>query len=148
MSDLGAVRLAIANAVNGISTTTGNLTGYATYPPSYVFPCMVVDPYSKSAAETFDGGRSYVMYLHVYVRATDLTYGQAEIDPLLSDQLTGIDLQAIEDVLQADPTLGGAVEFVTCIGWPKPGGIVTKPVGGVTVFGWTLELETWTGGTG
>ena len=117
MSSLAALRAGLAARFNGLTTTTGTLTGYARTPSSYVFPAAVVGAATKGPVETFNGDRRWTFDIKIHVLASDPLAGQPEMDPLLSDHLAN----SVEDAIEGDPSLGGACDSLSVLGFTDPG---------------------------
>jgi hypothetical protein len=107
---------------------------YATMPAAPQSPAAAVIPRSK-ARLSFDDDAVYQLSVWVYVNPSDLNRAQTQIDDYLSDEGS----KSIEAAIEADPSLGGAAESTTVIGWSEYAQLVT--IGDGQLLGGRIDVE-------
>lgn len=106
------VRQALANRIATIS----GLTVYNTIPDSVTVPAAIIGPPAGQMpflhySDTFDGGVTYLLAIRVYVSRYDSPMAQDALDPFVAP--TGS--QSLDATIDADPSLGGVVEYANLV---------------------------------
>ena len=106
MADLNAISAALATRLG----TTG-LRAYSTAPGQVVPPVVVIIPGRPAIlyGQTMDGETTVNLLVVVLLSAANDTAGQTA----LNDYMSPSGAKSINGAVQADPSLGGAVEYAT-----------------------------------
>jgi hypothetical protein len=130
MPRIGAMKKAIKDAVSVIATATA----YAEYPFEPRPPAIVPRLVSWRHHETTDGAHTYRFRVFAYLDPTDLNRAQTQLDDYLSDEGSN----SISQVLEADSTLGGAVDDLMVLGGSDYGMV---DVGGGQMLAGAVEID-------
>lgn len=111
------VRHALANRFGAIP---GDRTVYADIPSVWSAPCIAIAPHDMTEPLTFDGSRTLILDVYIYLPAQDSNLGQDQLDPFLSP--TGS--FSLEATVMVDPTLNQTVDCCTPNGWKQYGTVI------------------------
>jgi hypothetical protein len=136
-------RATISGIQAAIATLFGG-NGLHTYPTmpkpnSWVFPALAVTEYSRGEPEDFQGTAEWTFVLLLVARETDPLRGQVVLAPYLDP--AGASPSSLEGLLNADPSIGGTVQFA----WldPSSSQLGTVDLDGVDYLGARLQLKAW-----
>src|SRR5579859_2325172 len=83
-------------------------------PNSWQFPALAVGEYSRTEPDDFQGTAEWTFVLLLVVRETDPLRGQLVVAPYLDP--AGASPFSLEGLLNADPSIGGTVQYA----WLEP----------------------------
>lgn len=140
MTDVAAIRTALAAAIAGMATTPKiNAKGYLS--DSITPPWAAVQPDSIDYDVTFRRGYDEIaLIVRVYASRSDDRAGQAFLDSLL----VGSGATSVKTAIEADRTLGGVAETLRVTAMRNYG---VYEVAGVAYLGAEFAVTVWAKGT-
>jgi len=122
----------LAELRKGLKDTLATIDGiqpYATMPANPQTPAIAILPRSKTLL-SWDHDHIYHFLVRLYVNAQDFTRAQTRFDVYSSN---------IEEVIDANPSLGGKAYSAQVMGWVEYADLVD--VGQVTMLTGVLDVE-------
>lgn len=129
-STMAQVRQALADACATVITRSKPYMEPKPEPPA-----LCVIPNQVTYGQTFDNGLTVTADLWVYVSPADLVKAQQAIDTYMAPD-GALSLKA---AIEADPSLGGVVDYARVIGWLEYARLVD--VAGTQLLGASLRVE-------